>query len=122
MARKIKVTRINFVNFLRYAFLIIPCRSYSRSTQCNFDFLLNFIAHFHFLICHFSRPESNFNIEVLLGGDLYVPPSEFQTFPGCNFGRFAYRCRNFVQRLVACCHLSSFMSLFLSRVACRNLP
>ena len=80
MARKIKVTRINFVNFLRYAFLIIPCRSYSRSTQCNFDFLLNFIAHFHFLICHFSRPESNFNIEVLLGGTFMSPRLNFKPF------------------------------------------
>ena len=34
--------------------------------------------------------------EALLGASL-CPPSEFQTFPRRNFGRFACRCRNFVQ-------------------------
>ena len=34
--------------------------------------------------------------EALLGGSL-CPPSEFQTFWSRNFGRFACRCRNFVQ-------------------------
>ena len=34
--------------------------------------------------------------EALLAGSL-CPPSEFQTFGHRNFGRFACRCRNFVQ-------------------------
>ena len=34
--------------------------------------------------------------EALLGGSL-CPPSEFQTFPCRNFGRFTCRCRSFVQ-------------------------
>ena len=59
--------------------------------------------------------------EALLGGSL-CPPSEFQTFPGRNFGRFTCHCRNFVWWLVVRCNISSFMLSFQSRFACRNLP
>ena len=58
--------------------------------------------------------------DALLGGrGSLCPPSEFQTFPCRNFGRFTCHCRNFVQGLVICCHFNSFMSPFQSCVAFR---